>query len=393
MAVVVTQEPSALALSRSPVIITLQETNNTILNSEGFRYVLDLYIWRGSKASVPAERSHRLIKPPSPYDTAVFDIKDFLSAQQEPLTDFISNDDIFEGGNQAVNYQYEWGYYNDASGVVLAGTSDVLVSTHGYTLYNEGINADKTQGNGQYILTDVEDYVYLYDDHLSMIPVFWEASGNIIDTVQFTDLVTFDNGTDDIELAATTNSNSIGYFPLYKSYIDDLMGSEIEGDVLVELIDGSETVFKSFTLKFVCEPKYQVYTIYFTNRYGVLDFLHFFKKSTDEFTREGEDYEHNTTEINEFYKLQYNDQLPMIQDYLVDGQDSITLNTGFQDESIKHKVKQLMLSEYVLLYDGSASYPVRVDTSSTELKKGINDRMINYTMRFKYANSVINNVR
>jgi hypothetical protein len=66
--------------------------------------------------------------------------------------------------------------------------------------------------------------------------------------------------------------------------------------------------------------------------------------------------------------------------------DKITVNTGWVFESYSEVMKQLLLSEKILLDDK----PVNVDTKSLELQKNINNRNINYNLSFKYSNPTLN---
>jgi hypothetical protein len=72
----------------------------------------------------------------------------------------------------------------------------------------------------------------------------------------------------------------------------------------------------------------------------------------------------------------------------VNGKKTIKVNTDWVSEDFKEVVKQLMLSERILLN----SLPVKLNTQSTELFQSINTKMINYQMEFEFAYNAINNV-
>ena len=67
---------------------------------------------------------------------------------------------------------------------------------------------------------------------------------------------------------------------------------------------------------------------------------------------------------------------------------SIKVNTDWVDEDYKDLLKQLMLSERILVNN----LPVKLNTKSTELFKSINTKMINYQLEFEYAYNDLNNV-
>jgi hypothetical protein len=68
--------------------------------------------------------------------------------------------------------------------------------------------------------------------------------------------------------------------------------------------------------------------------------------------------------------------------------EQIKVNTDWVEESYSEVIKQLMLSERILL----DKTPVKINTKSTELFKSINTHMINYQLDFEYAYDTINSV-
>ena len=84
--------------------------------------------------------------------------------------------------------------------------------------------------------------------------------------------------------------------------------------------------------------------------------------------------------------VDYNVKKNVRQVFNVNGAEKITVNTGWVFESYSEVMKQLMLSEKILLDDK----PVIIETKSLELQKNINDRNINYNLSFKYANPALN---
>ena len=78
------------------------------------------------------------------------------------------------------------------------------------------------------------------------------------------------------------------------------------------------------------------------------------------------------------------------------GKESITLNTDYIDESCNEHIKQLMLSEQVWmtrLTDEEKIVPLKVKTQSLQMKKRVNDKLIQYTMEFDVAADKINTIR
>jgi hypothetical protein len=70
----------------------------------------------------------------------------------------------------------------------------------------------------------------------------------------------------------------------------------------------------------------------------------------------------------------------------INGNDKITVNTGWVFESYSETITQLMLSEKILLDD----VPVLVTTKSFNKQTGLNNKNINYKLEFKNSAPKLN---
>jgi hypothetical protein len=168
----------------------------------------------------------------------------------------------------------------------------------------------------------------------------------------------------------TTYLNSLGYTGTtpdsLNSYTLELYSSTVSLDFI--------------TVEKICEPKYTINTIEFVNRYGAWEHLHCFKASQDNFEATNEQYRRGvgTSSASGFT---YDATEGVYQRFNTNGKVRTTLNTGFVEEDYKETIKDLMMSERVML-NGS---PVNVTTNSMTLQKSINDRTINYTIEVEEA--------
>ena len=119
--------------------------------------------------------------------------------------------------------------------------------------------------------------------------------------------------------------------------------------------------------------------IIFLNRFGVWDTLNCFKASSDTFSVTKESYKKATGSVSTAGVFTFDTDIK--QDYNVNGTTQTTLNTGFVVEEYKEIIKELMMSEAVLL-DGVR---VKIVTAQQTLQKHINDKMINYTLQVEEA--------
>ena len=156
-----------------------------------------------------------------------------------------------------------------------------------------------------------------------------------------------------------------------------------EGDYYdVILKNTGDDVIASVRYTLVCEPKYTPYQVSFINRYGVADFITFFKVSTEQANFTNDQYKRSI----------YQDgftapslQVGQYQDFNVNSRNSITMNTGWVDENYADVVEDILMSESVaILLNGSwmAANPQR---GSVDYQKEVNQKMINYTLTFDIA--------
>lgn len=141
----------------------------------------------------------------------------------------------------------------------------------------------------------------------------------------------------------------------------------------------------------ICEPKYSVIDCLFINKWGCWDSFSFLKKSMKKFSTTSNTYRRSigfvdrgplgldtptySYSLTDHQKVQYNKN----------GIESITVNTGFVDESFSLLLEEMMLSEKIYLIIDDVVEPVVLNTNSVDYKTSVNDKLINYTLDFEFA--------
>jgi hypothetical protein len=178
-------------------------------------------------------------------------------------------------------------------------------------------------------------------------------------------------------------------------------------NALITYDSGSTT---TITLEQVEECKYPVNKITFVNRWGALQDLFFFKKSTESLDATRENFNRSIFEARAVQldppeepeqpcqeSLTFNTYSTTAhakKTFNANATESIVLNTGFVNELMNPYFEELMVSEYIWLTDSSANiYPVNLKESSFTKKTSLNDRLINYTMSFEKSFTLVNNIR
>ena len=250
----------------------------------------------------------------------------------------------------------------------LVGSTYTLLNTVDYlafdgsTYYESGYNFDL----GDYGL-DAGNYYYNPTSDPGKIRVTGGASFTAkytnLSTATFTSL-SISNGTFDIPRVRTTpNELAVGN--------------------KVEILDAASAVVKTWYFYPLEECKYTPVIIDFVNKYGAWQREFFFKASNDNFNVENTEY--NLMQTNSF---NYNTLEGQRKVFNANAKKSIKVNTGWVAESWKEVLKQIMLSERILI----DNKPAKINTKSTELFKHINTKQINYSLDFEFAYDVINSV-
>ena len=267
-------------------------------------------------------------------------------------------------------------------------TSNTYLAQEGFNKFKEGVNYTTepiAMLSSTYIQNHKGSTITIPVNVERVTQVEWRNGTTVRETDTFTD-----NG----------NQNQKIQFALFTA------GTFLD-NALITYDSGSTT---TITLEQVEECKYPVNKITFVNRWGALQDLFFFKKSTEnlEATREtfnrsifearavqlepgeepGDDCQetltYNTYSTTSHAKKTFN----------ANATESIVLNTGFVNELMNPYFEELMVSEYIWLTDSSANiFPVNLKESSFAKKTGLNDRLINYTMSFDKSFSLVNNIR
>ena len=265
--------------------------------------------------------------------------------------------------NERVNVRVKR-YKLVGSTYTLLNTTD-YIAFDGYTYYEDGYNFNL----GDYGL-DEGDYYYSTTGDSGKI--------RITDSTGFTLKYTSFHSTP----LVTTNVLSAGTFdaPRVKS-ANVTVGNKLE------ILDTTPDVVATYNFYPQDECKYTPVRIDFINRYGAWQTEYFFKASNDTFSVENTEY--NLLQTDSYNYSGYEGQRKVFN---ANGKKSIKVNTGWVDETWNEVLKQIMLSERILIGTSYFYKPAKINSKSTELFKHINTKQINYSLEFEFAFDVINSV-
>jgi hypothetical protein len=245
------------------------------------------------------------------------------------------------------------------------GSTQTHIGFDGYTYYESNVNFDLSN----YAL-DAGDYYYNPTSDAGKIRV----TGFNNFTAKYTNLST-----------ATTSSISISNLTVD---IPRVRTANINNGNKVEILNAALVAQRTWFFYPQDECKYTPVIIDFVNRYGAWHREFFFKVSNDNFTVENTEYNLMQTFTTVSTVTTYNALEGQRKVFNANAKKSIKVNTGWVNETWSEVLKQIMLSERILI----DNKPAKINTKSTELFKHINTKQINYALEFEFAYDVINSV-
>jgi hypothetical protein len=391
-------------MARSPIFFTAR--NNSVAGDTLESMTLDLRIYSGLETPSGTD-NYNLEKDYSINNVINFEVSDLI--RSEFYHDFsIWNDIGFVQSPQGEAlwvYGYGDWYYNNAGGGIVSGqwnqpeeeAPDQFLVTDGWaqmtniapTAVSQALLATPRDRQVQPSAYEVLAIYNSEANDLGSIRITWESGD--------TGLLTNAGGSTTPPDPTTNNSQNLVIYagvgtanlennPDLPAEIkpsgqtDNGIGSYY--DVILLDNDDSPSEIARVRYYVICEARYTPYQIAFINRFGVADFITFFKRSD----------ERGTFTQDSYQKSIYNDgfttpslEVGKYQSYNVNSRNSLTLNTGFVDEDYDETIKDILMSEYVAVLDGSTWVSVVPDRGSIEYQKHINQKLINYTLTFTYG--------
>ena len=346
--------------TRSPYIIRIAETGQN-----GSK--LELFISNTTTFSATPQYTLSKLIPASNNIETLYDISSYIQ-------EFISHSACSTSGDaQVVTPTSQYANVR-VKRYKLVGSTYTLLNTvdykafNGYGYYEDNVNYDL----GDYGLSGQPNHYYLPTAYAGKIRI--NVGANF--TVVYENLSTGTPTT--LVLGATANVFDI---PRVRT------ANVNEGNI-VTIKNASSVSQASYVFIPIEECKYTPVIIDFVNRYGAWQREFFFKASNDNFSVENTEYNLMQTFTTASSVTTYNALEGQRKVFNANGKKSIKVNTGWVAEAWKEVLKEIMLSERILINDK----PAKINTKSTELFKHINTKQINYSLEFEFTYDAINSV-
>ena len=386
----------------STIINTRSPYYFKVHNSSLFKAKLQLYIWTGVTGDKDTSTDLRYTISKQEVGTnnfVVFELSQLIRDYMETEYNDYSTDVLWVDATVTI--------YDSAGAIVQVNsqntTTTSFLAIDGYGYFEDGINPRSTEFTTPMVLQD-NTTVYYYDGQDIKIPVYaeaetitatlsssagadinWEAADEFWDTYD----VTWGSGSTPVTITDSGDTDQKIQYLIITS-TEDLN----DGDYVTFSSDSTDYPDDVvITLKKVNECKFSPLNIIFYNKYGALQNMWYFKKSTKDINVKSEKFKNNILDLETgatapSYAVTKHEE----KQFLVNARESVTLNTGFYPESHNEIVRQKMLAELVWADDLTNVLPINLKSNSLRFKKSVNDKLISYTVQYDYAFDKINNI-
>lgn len=238
------------------------------------------------------------------------------------------------------------------------------LAVDGFGTFEQGINPDLDN----HVLQS-NDIMYVLEGQRAQIPIFAESLSEI----------TFYNGTTNIgSQTITDNGNSNQKIQFVSP----------PANCTKAVFDSTND--RTILINYICENLHTTHDIHFINKFGALQKITFFKRSEKQLKIKDKTFRSNTLDIaNENYSISRGQS----KRYSVTAESTITMNTGFVDESFNSVIEQMLMSEDIWINYENQTLPVIPTSKSLKYKTNLNDKLINYSFDFDFAFDKFNLIR
>ena len=371
--------PTNKIFLRSPYWVSVTDTDLDYV-------VLDVRVWKGDKTSDrPSLPTYRQRATALSENKVSFNISD------------LARDFVEVGFNGSLDSNAVWVEYSvvkyDTDGNASADPVVQLAGFDGFGYFEDNVNI---QYDGDIWITS--DMITAAQETTMLIPVNtqyltgWRkyyTPGNPLGP----NYILFDSASG---LTPTDDSNDL------IDYISNTNGTFYATRITFDFDNGSTTYSRTVDIKYAPCSKWPVNNVYFVNKLGAVQNVHFIGKSNVSMQTESDTYTRNLLVAGS-----YDSNRHQIYTLNKNGKIRLNMNTGWVLEEDGDTFTEMMLSEQVWIlldkdtlgigWSGKQSnqfvLPVQVESREQLIKNRLNDKLINYEFSFMAAADRVNTVK
>ena len=264
--------------------------------------------------------------------------------------------------------EYKTFYETDDTELTLISTVS-FCAVNGYSTVEQGLNFSPTQEDNYLLLAN------------SNIKAYWNT------TTPFYNFICKDVD-DEYTAKWYDENNTLLKSQTFYTGVNEFFNYSIpliyNTSVYIIIESENDGIIYTINTEEICEPKYTIQTMWFVNKLGGWNQFPFFKASYNSIDVKNSNY--NLMQKDVVYDPRRGQTKP----FNINGTETIKVNSGWVTEDYFEWVQDMMLSDTILYTNDEI--PVTIKTTSMQKRTSINDKNINYTLEFDFANKLINNI-
>lgn len=382
MSLSLTQTPAAVSLAQSPIIFTVAESDANLLTSSSFQYVGDLYYWTGSVTNSGSTPDYTIVKYPNTSNVGIFDLNRIINSTLTDLALYNSSSVTYF----AVDFYWQW-----ASGsTYITGShtkSSMYKALDGYEIFQYPIGTEQYYKPYWPLMTSGPATQSAFIDNYGTAGVY---VGNAGDAASIPTKVVYNSnlGSANYTVSGNTSSSAqIAQYPIGPAQSGFPLSTTGLEWYSVQAYNGSTALGLPIKYTIECIQKYPNVRIKWKNKFGQFDWFNFYMVNRQSFQTERKTYQPQLGTW-EGTSLSYRQGDSSNLNYIVDSNQSISVNTFWVPESYNDIFKELLVSDEIYwIYDEANNQlrPLTIDTSNITFKTGAVDKLIQYSFDFNYG--------
>lgn len=386
--------PSSMKMSRSPIFVTGK--NDTLSTDDIKSMKVEVYLYTGLRTASPLNENYTLSKSYAVDKRINFEISNLtrdIYAHNPYVSDIVEIDYAPVGEVIWVNLIGTWTYLNAGvagSGTWNSGTANACLMAEGWSPRPNYENSPD-----DVLIRSVPRVRYVHPDQYEVLAV--NNWGAVTPSEAVIEWSNGDSGNYEWSAGLQPPPYSLyaeravtywGVGPVNLNgnpYLDDVLkphNHDCGESYTIIFYDEFLVEMGRTTYVLTAEPKFTPIQVAFVNRYGVMDFMTFFKKSTQVLNFSAESYKASV----------YNDGFTSLDtmtrqmtDFNVNATREMTLNSGWVTEDYNGVLEDILMSEEVYVRFDEKWMAINIRRQPLEVKTSVNDKTINFTLSFTFS--------
>jgi hypothetical protein len=365
-------------LAQSPIIFTVSESTS-VINSSSFQYYADLYYWIGTPNQSGSVPQYTLAKYPNASNVGIFDVSKVINSVLTASAQQNSSNVTY------MALDFYWEFLSGSTYVSSSKTKSLRYKgIDGYSTFQEPIGQQITSKSLHWpLMTSGPATQSFFEDNIGNLTVY---TGYAETFTVVPDKVVYSGSLGNGSIAVSGNLDTYSqtqYVPIGPAQSGFPLSSASEF-YTIQAYNGNVALGKPIRFEYKCKQKYPNVRLKWKNKFGQFDWFNFDMVNRQSFTTTNRNYQ---PQIGSWTAptLSYQNFESSNLNYIVDSEETITVNTDWVSQDYNNIFKQLLVSEEIYWISDEAANtlePITISTPSIEFKTGVVDNLIQYQFDF-----------